>query len=90
MKVRKGTIETNVTERALKRYLDNGWVLVDEKAKETDKELDKFTKAQLMDIAKNRQVYVTDRMKKAEIIKKLQEPERKTSNTGFTDNLIKD
>ena len=90
MKVRKGTIETNVTERALKRYLDNGWVEVKKESEKPDKSLDGFTRPQLLDIARNRGIYVNDRMRKAEIIKALKEPEKKkTSNKGFTDNLIK-
>ncbi len=91
IKVKKSDLETSVPEHAVKRYLDNGWKVVEEK-KEKPKTYDNYNVKQLKDIAKNRNIYINSRMKKSEIIEHLIQHDNqnasKPSNKGFTDNLI--
>ena len=91
--IKKGVIQTKVQEKTLQLYLDNGWeVIQKEEPKEVKTSLDKYTKKQLMQIAKENKVYIKDRMTKKEIIEKIERnkaPYKKVNNDGFTDNLIK-
>lgn len=95
VKVRKGTLETNINVKQLKHYQDNGWEEVEAKPVETPKTYDKYTKKQLVDICRNRDILVENNDNKSDIIKKLvlQDNQKsminnRPSNKGFTDNLI--
>lgn len=90
--VRKGKVTTQVTNDTLPRYIRNGWEVVDKKKAEKPKTYDDYKKAQLMQIASNRSIHVTNRTTKKEIIEKLLEQDKRSAveptNKGFSDNLI--
>lgn len=92
VKVKKGEMETTVPAHALKNYLSKGWEEVKPTPTESDKSYDEFTVKQLREMAGNRNLYTTSRMRKSEIIDLLIEHDNqnatKPSNKGFTDNLI--
>lgn len=93
--VSKDGLETKVSERALKGYLDNGWQIVVEDEKPIPTTYDSFTPKQLVDIGKARKMDLdglsVNEMKGAltSIDEKL-EASKKPTNSGFTDNLILD
>lgn len=93
--VSKGGLETKVSERALKSYLDSGWKVVVEETKPMPTTYDSFTTKQLIDIGKARKMDLTGlsvkEMKGAliSVDEKLEAVKRPT-NEGFTDNLILD
>ena len=93
VRVRKGTIETNVTEETLPRYLKSGWERVNQQKKQRPKTYNDYKKDQLISIAANRSLHVNTRMKKQEIIDRLvtldERAKVEPTNQGFTDNLIK-
>lgn len=94
VKVKKGDIVTNAPAHALNNYLKNGWVKLDEGKKEPIHTYDNYTKKQLLEMVKNRNLYAHSRMNKSDIIQLLIDYDNrnasKPSNTGFTDNLIKE
>ena len=90
--VRKGATTTQVTNDTLPRYIRNGWEVVDKDKQPKPKTYDDYKKDQLIQIASNRSIHVTNRMKKQEIIDRLVEQDKRSkvepTNQGFTDNLI--
>lgn len=90
--VRKGQVTTQVTNDTLPRYIRNGWEVVDKDKQPKPKTYDDYKKDQLIQIASNRSIHVTNRMKKQEIIDRLVEQDKRSkvepTNQGFTDNLI--
>jgi hypothetical protein len=92
VKVKKGNLETSVTKKVLQHYINNGWVEVKEEPVTKDESYDHYTKAQLIEIAKNRGLVIDSRLRKDEIIGKLlaHEVKKPSTNEGFTDNLIKE
>lgn len=95
IKVSKDGLETRVSERVLKSYLDNGWVVVVEDEKPLPTTYDSFTPKQLFDIGKARKMDLSglsvDEMKGALLsVDEKFEAVKKPTNKGFTDNLILD
>lgn len=94
VKVRTGTLETNILSKNLQHYLDLGWVIVEVEEKVMPKDYDDYTVAQLKSICKNRNILPHKEDKKADIINRLIKQDEqsslieKPSNKGFTDNLI--
>jgi hypothetical protein len=84
MKVRKGSIVTNILDKNLNKYLAQGWKIV-----EDAKPFESYTEDQLKDIVKSKGLIAEtkeDAIQMLEIIT----TEEQVSNEGFTDGLIKD
>lgn len=94
IKVKKGDLVTTILKKNQKNYLANGWKVLKEEPKPKPKTYDSYTKNQLIDIAKNRNIHFSTREKKQVIIDRLivddeqSSIQGKPSNKGFTDNLI--
>lgn len=95
--VKKGSIQTNILEKNLKKYLDSGWVAVHKEQKEKPKDYNEYTVKQLRSICNNRNIIAKSNDRKQDIIDKLlyqdeqsEMVKAKPSNKGFTDNLILD
>ncbi len=87
MKVKKGSIVTNISDKNIEKYVSNGWEIVVNDNKETSK-FDKYTEEQVIDIAHDRGL-VADTKEQAIEMLGIITTEEEVSNEGFTDNLIK-
>lgn len=94
IKVRKGSIESQILEKNKQHYINNGWELIEEEEKELPKDYNEYTVEQLKAICKNRKILPHKTDKKIDIIARLVKQDEqskltdKPSNKGFTDNLI--
>lgn len=95
VKVIKGTTETSINRKQLKHYIDNGWDEVAVKPTPIPKTYDKYSKRQLVAVARNRDIGVKSTDNKIDIVKRLVFEDGKNDvinnnsrNLGFTDNLI--
>ena len=87
MKVKKGSVVTNIDSKNKDKYLSNGWEIVDDVNKETSK-YDKYTEEQVIDIAFDRGLVADNKEQAIEMLETIT-TEEEVSNEGFTDNLIK-
>lgn len=88
--VTKGSITTQVTEKAVSLYEANGWVRQSDKPAPKLDDYTQYTKAQLVEIGKNNGVMLKERMTRDEMIERLQSPKIEKTKRVFTDNLLKD
>lgn len=84
MKVRKGSIVTNIMDKNLDKYLVNGWKVVDDVSP-----FENYTEDQLKDIVKSKGL-IADSKEDAIQMLEIITTEEQVSNEGFTDGLIKD
>lgn len=90
IKMTKGSITTNVTEKMVSLYEANGWVRHTDKPAPKPDDYAQYTKAQLVEIGKNNNILLKERMTRDEMIERLQKPTVKENKRVFTDNLLKD